>query len=389
MNIRTQLGLLVSGGALLTVALSPGAAAGQTATADPVRVDRTRVNEVQVIGTHNSYHRELSGEQQASFDALTGAPGGYAASLGYSHAGIGDQLAFQDVRGLELDLFPDPVGGLYGAPLLRVAAGLGPLDDPAWFEPGIKVQHIADLDYRTTCVQLTACLEQVETWSDANPSHTPVMIMLELKQSDPVVVAASGVQSPPWDAAALDALDAEIRSVVDEEDLLSPDDVRRPGLTLEESVLQEGWPTLAAARGEVMFLLDNEGELNDVYAEGRPSLEGRAVFTNSTPGEPDAAFLKRNEPRAEQTSIIADLVRQGYLVRTRSDVPLTTVLAEDTEMRDAALASGAQLVSTDFPEVGMSARYDRGYVARLPGGGPVRCNPVNASPGCRLDRTGG
>ena len=49
-------------------------------------------------------------------------------------------------------------------------------------------------------------------------------------------------------------------------------------------------------------------------------------------------------------------MRRGYYVRTRSDVPLQTVIANDTSMLDAALASGAQLISTDFPQIGMSAR---------------------------------
>jgi hypothetical protein len=110
------------------------------------------------------------------------------------------------------------------------------------------------------------------------------------------------------------------------------------------------------------------------------------VFTNSRPGFTDAAFIKRNEPRAASTAEIADLVRRGYYVRTRSDVPLQTVLAKDTSMRDAALASGAQLVSTDFPQIGMSARYDGDFVAALPDGGPARCDPVNALPACRGDR---
>ena len=55
-------------------------------------------------------------------------------------------------------------------------------------------------------------------------------------------------------------------------------------------------------------------------------------------------------------------------------------------MLEAALASGAQLISTDFPEVGMSARYDSDFVARLPVGGTARCNPVNAPRRCDDDR---
>lgn len=82
-------------------------------------------------------------------------------------------------------------------------------------------------------------------------------------------------------------------------------------------------------------------------------------------------------------------MRRGYFVRTRSDVPLQTVAENDRSMLDAALASGAQLISTDFPQIGMSARYGSDFVAALPGGGPARCNPVNAPPGCRGDRLEG
>ena len=40
----------------------------------------------------------------------------------------------------------------------------------------------------------------------------------------------------------------------------------------------------------MLFLLDNEpGPVRDAYVAGRPSLEGRVLFTNSLPGEPDVA----------------------------------------------------------------------------------------------------
>jgi hypothetical protein len=259
---------------------------------------------------------------------------------------------------------------------------MGSLPDPAWREPGVKVLHIADLDYNTTCVRLVTCLEQVKSWSDANSRHVPILIMMELKQSDPRAVAQGGVVAPPWDAAQLAALDVEIRSVFRDSDMITPDDVRRPGRTLEQSVRQFGWPTLDRARGQVAFLIDNEGAVNRIYAAGRPNLEGRVMFTNSVPGQPDAAFIKRNDPEGANNAQIQQLVRDGYLIRTRSDIPLRTVRSGDTAMRDAALASGAHLVSTDFPEIGMSARYDSDFVARLPEGGPARCNPVNARRGC-------
>ncbi len=287
------------------------------------------------------------------------------------------------MRGLELDLFPDPAGGLYAEPLVRKRLGTGPLPDPAWRQPGVKVLHIADLDYNTTCVRLVTCLEQVEAYSDANPGHVPLAVLLELKQSDRRAVAQGGVVAPPWDATALDGLEAEIRSVLGEDDMITPDEVRRPGLTLEESVRRYGWPSLEDSRGKVVLLLDNDpGAIRNAYIAGRPSLEGRVIFTNSRAGQPDAAFIKRNEPRGTNTAQIQDLVRQGYLVRTRSDVPLQTVTSGDTTMLDAALRSGAHVISTDFPEVGMSSRYGSDFVARMPDGGTIRCNPVNARATC-------
>lgn len=352
-----------------------------------------RMNELQVIGTHNSYKRELSRAEEAEYDKLVKRPGDYQEFLAYSHTSIAKQLARQGVRALELDLFGDPKGGLYAEPLIRRRLGLGPLPERAWRRPGIKVLHIADLDYRTTCVLLVQCLRQVKRWSDAHPRHVPVMIQLELKGSDRRVVEQGGVVAPPWELAALEALDAEIRSVFSERDMITPDDVRRPGLTLEQSVRRFGWPALRRARGQVAFLFDNDpGPSSTAYTAGHPNLEGRAVFTNSRPGRPDAAFIKRNEPRNENTAAIQQLVREGYLVRTRSDLPLQTVKSGDTTMLKAALRSGAQIVSTDFPEAGMSARYGSDYVARLPNGRPARCNPVNARANCRsnrLERLGG
>ena len=369
--------------ALFGAILSASPAAAQS----PAGTGPVRMNELQVIGTHNSYKREISEAEQSAYEAAINTPGDYDQFLAYSHAPLPQQLGGQQVRGLEIDLFGDPEGGLYADPLVRQAVGAGPLTDPAWQAPGIKVLHVADVDYETTCVRFVTCLEQVRDWSATNPGHVPLLIMLELKRSDSRVVAAGGVVAPPWDGAALDGLDAEIRSVFDDTQLITPDDVRRPGLSLEQSVLRYGWPRLAHSRGQVAFLLDNDpGPIRDAYRAGRPNLEGRVLFTNSRRGFPDAAFIKRNEPRGANTAQIQELVRAGYLVRTRSDVPLTTVLSGDTTQLQAALESGAQLVSTDFPVPGMTARYGSDFVARLPTGGVARCDPVNARATCRDEK---
>ena len=336
-----------------------------------------RLNQMQVVGSHNSYHRELSPNEQKV--QLQQNPG--SVDLWYSHAPISQQLEDQNVRSLELDLFPDPQGGLYTYPLIRKLTGQGPLTDPAMAQPGIKVMHIPDFDYNTNCDTFVLCLRQVKTWSDQHPNHVPIAINLELKQSDPNVVAAGGVKAPPWDAANLDSVDTEIRSVFSADELLSPDDVRKPGLTLEQSVLTKGWPTLSSVRGQVMFYFDNggPGEIRDIYTAGKPNLEGRAVFTRGPEGAPDAAVTEVNDPRGANEAEIQRLVTKGYLVRTRSDEPMATIRDKDYTRLGIGLASGAQWVTTDFPVAGMAARYDSDFVAKLPGHTPVRCNPVTAT----------
>jgi hypothetical protein len=363
---------------LASVALAASGVAGTAVSKhDSHGGDNLRLNQMQVVGSHNSYHRELSpNEQKVQQQQNAGS-----VDLWYSHAPISQQLEDQNVRSLELDLFPDPQGGLYTYPLIRKLTGQGPLTDPAMAKPGIKVMHIPDFDYNTNCDTFVLCLQQVKTWSDAHPSHVPIAINLELKQSDPNVVAAGGVVAPPWDAGNLDSVDTEIRSVFKEKEILTPDDVRKPGLTLEKSVLTKGWPKLKDARGQVMFYFDNggPGAIRDTYTAGKPNLEGRAVFTRGPEGAPDAAVTEVNDPRGTGQAEIQRLVRKGYLVRTRSDEPMATIRDKDYTRLGIALDSGAQWVTTDFPVAGMAARYDSDFVAKLPGHTPVRCNPVTAT----------
>ncbi len=364
------------------VAVAAAATLSSAAQAEPDRnpAHGLRLNQVQATATHNSYHREVSFAEQKVMEAND--PN--FRNLLYSHASLPVQFERQQVRGIELDVFPDPEGGLYADPLIRKAAGLPPPADPAWQQPGFKVLHWADFDYRTSCVTLTDCLNQVKEWSERNPRHVTVPILLELKQTDPRLEERGGAVSPPWDTAMLDALDAEIRSVFPDHGTVTPDDVRHRGETLEESVLAHGWPRLSQARGKVMFLMDNDDrKIQDAYrAGGRESLQGRVLFTDSEPGRADAAFMKVNDPTGANKAVIQDLVRRGYFVRTRSDVPLDQASTGDTAMLRDALESGAQMISTDFPVPGLAARYGSDYVAELPGGDDtVRCNPVNVREG--------
>src|SRR3954452_11403892 len=332
-----------------------------------------RMNQIQFIGTHNSYHAGLAPGEMA---VLRKQNPQAAASLNYRHPKIEAQLD-AGVRQLELDVYGDAKGGLFADPLfLRLAAKEGPLEPmpPGWAEamkkPGFKVMHANDVDVRSHCVTFVACLQLIRKWSKAHPGHLPIYLQIENKEGS----AREGFAKPePVTKETMDALDVEIRSVFEKGEVVTPDDVRGKHATLEEAVLQEGWPSLDWARNKVVFVLDQE-KVTPLYTEGHASLEDRMMFTNGKPGSPDAAFVKMNNAKSPQ---IADLVRKGYLVRTMTDDP-QSVRSGDTKRQQMGMASGAQILSTDYP---FGWKAESGYHLSLPGE-KVRCNPVNAPKSC-------
>jgi len=341
-----------------------------------------KLNQIQVIGTHNSYHAGIAPSESKLWQAK------YAEAfkgLDYQHQPLMQQFD-SGVRQIELDVFADTKGGLYAhpsGPSNVAAAHLSP--DPDFdpngimAKPGFKVMHVQDVDYRSTCQPFIGCLKEVREWSHAHPGHIPIFILVETKQGK--LEGNLHLTVPEnFTSATFDALDAEIRSVFPPDELITPDDVRGHYKTLNQAVLAGNWPTLASARGKVIFLMDQRS-VGAVYLAGHPSLRGRVLFTNAEPGEPDAAFIERNDGPAAD---ISALVRQGYLIRARTDADTKQARTNDTTTRDAMIASGAQLLSTDYP-VNEPARWDGHFVVTLPDNAVARCNPINASAACNAE----
>jgi len=319
-----------------------------------------RLNQIQVIGTHNSYH--LRGHD--SLLALIAKDNPKAqAELDYGHRPLPEQLSRLGVRQFELDCFADPDGGLYAKPrgiewVLRDGLPPVPPYDSVgkMRQPGIKVMHVPDIDFASSTLTLQDALQQVRNWSVKHPRHVPVFILLELKEGS---LGTNFTRPMPFDRAQLANLEQEILRVFPRESIVTPDDVRGGAATLPEALRTSGWPLLDAVRGRVMFGLDNEGAVRDRYLEGNPALEGRLIFVSVPPTNAAAAWMKRNDPVGGFDEI-QKLVRDGFLVRTRAD--------SDT------FASGAQFVSTDYPEP--DRRFST-YRVRLPGSVVARTNPVN------------
>src|SRR4051812_7173248 len=145
----------------------PAVAVALAAAAPANAAPALRINQLQTIGSHNSYHLEPSPAEKA---LRAGSGLIDETTLEYSFAPLAWQLDREDVRQLELDLWDDPQGALYAAPRLRALVNGGPYA-AAMTQPGIKVLHVQDYDYRTSCLTFVACLREVERWSDAYPWH--------------------------------------------------------------------------------------------------------------------------------------------------------------------------------------------------------------------------
>ncbi|EGY01603.1 hypothetical protein AZA_39016 [Nitrospirillum viridazoti Y2] len=352
---------------------------GLTACATKAPESAIAMNQIQVIGTHNSYHAGIAPNEAVLWKETH--PEQYAA-LDYRHQPLAAQLS-AGVRQVELDIFADSKGGLYAHPAgpgLVAKAGL-PADPPfdphhVMDKPGFKVLHMEDVDYRSTCQPFTACLADIRAWSQAHPGHVPIFILIETKE-EALTLPFPTVTPEALTPASLDALDREILSVFKADEIVTPDAVRGDAVTLNAAIRMRGWPSLEAARGKVVFLLDQK-KVTARYLEGHPGLKGRVAFTNAQPGDADAAFIEMNDGPGDA---ITALVRQGYLVRTRSDADTKEARANDTRRRDMALGSGAQIISTDYPA---SEPAGTGFVVSLPGGVAARCNPVTAGNGCGM-----
>lgn len=337
--------------------------------------DQTRLNQIQVVGTHNSYHVE---PHPSIMELIRRFVPTQAEAIQYSHRPLPDQFSKLGIRQIELDVFADPKGGHYVDPMaLQLVADsklpLVPDPDPtgALDQPGLKVIHEPNFDFATTVKTFAGALRQVKQWSDANPNHIPVMVLVEVKQDG---ISPLFKKPMPFDAAAMDTIDAEILSVFKPDQIITPDSVRGTAASLRDAITGKGWPLLDEARGKIMFALDNGGELRDLYLKGHESLRERVLFASVPAEHPAAAFMRINDPISNFKQI-QNFVKQGFIVRTRADTNTKQARTGDTSRRDKALASGAHFVSTDYPEAN-KAFSD--YSVQIPG--TARRNPVSGRP---------
>jgi len=324
------------------------------------------LNEIQLVGTSESYKLRPS---SSMLGLIRMGSAEDAHELDFAEPPIAAQLDM-GARSLEFDVVNDPKGGLYSHPAGEMMA-MELISDKFihdMSQPGFKVIHILDIDFNSSCMTLVSCLQIVAGWSRAHPGHLPIVI--GIRSNDDKTPMPGATHPEKFDAAAFDALDRAILSVFHPGEIITPDTVQGQYPNLRDAVLAHAWPTLAAARGKVIFLLDDSKEKIVLYRVNRKVLERRVMFVATDTNSPAAAFVTVEDSTKAQGAI-SDAVKAGFIVHTFADADTKEARAGNTQRRDKAFASGAQIISTDFfnadPAVGK-------YQVRVPGGHVAQCN---------------
>ena len=272
--------------------------------------EELRITDGQVWGTHNSYH--------------IAPPTDAIPEWNYTHAPLDQQLE-NGVRQFEIDVVFDPE------------------------REEILVQHIPILDNQSNCDRFLDCLQAIKDWSDDHPWHFPIQVLIEPKDE---VAAWSAVDH-------LDEVDEQIRAVLGER-IWTPLLQLGTSDSLRDSVLDEGWPTLEEIRGHFVFALLDRGESLSVYTRDLSTIQDRVMFPLVDSEHEFAAYFLRDDPYQNG---VAELVQQGFLIRTRGDASLVF----DEQRLEMAFSSGAHAVSVDTQESLSQINPNR----------PVLCNPYS------------
>jgi hypothetical protein len=334
-------------------------------------MDDLPINKIQIIGSHNSYKEAID---PALLGKIRYVDYALARSLDYSHAGLPEQLSL-GLHNLEIDLYADAKGGKYAHPRglrwVGKARGSLPYDPQGEMrEPGFKIFHVQDIDFRSNCLTLKRCLRELRNWSDEHKGHYPVFITINAKDD---FIPFPGFTLPEkFRSFEFDQLDKAITDNLGTDKIITPDDVRGRYPTLESAVLAGHWPTMAEARGKFIFILDETGKKRAAYIGGHPSLRNRMLFVDGVPGTPEAAFLIVNDP-VRDSPRIRDLVLKGYMVRTRADADTQEARRNDLSRFNAACASGAQIITTDYYR--KSTHFPSDYVVCFEKGEYMRAGP--------------
>ncbi len=285
-------------------------------------INGSKINEVQYLATHNSYKTGLVPATKFLYHGPLFAIMGD--KYDYYFDTFTEQLN-QGIRSFELD--PNYVKK----------------DDGTYT---VECVHSSLLEACSTAVDFQLALTEFKLWMDYNPSHMPLIILLEPKGEDSYV------------ADAFKLYDQMISDTFGDK-LITPKDFLGDTYADFDAFRKDNaYPTIGEAQGKIMFLLHDKKYVDNYIKDYNTIKEWKlfpALNYSLLEERPDVSkfscFAISND--ASDDERIKSLIERGYMVRTRLD-EYSKISEEGLEK---GVASGANIMSSDYPPTN-SKRYD-------------------------------
>jgi len=283
-----------------------------------------KLNEISALATHNSY--KTMPTMYISYP-LSVFFGQRVKNGWYEMSPFTEQLN-QGYRGLELDV--------------------------CCYDNKFLLMHDPFSDWNTHSPDFELALKEIKLWSDTNPGHIPIHIMLQIRNQ----FSFYTYKFQTMTKERLVAMDALIEEVFGDA-VITPGQIKGSYATLNEAVKAQAWPKVKDSLGKVYFtILFDKPKIEKNYLDIDPTFATQQAFVFIHPKDTPnsySSFILADSPFEEG---LADLIDQGYILRTRIDEQFD----HSTERFQASIILGSTILSTDYPQ---GNQYEDGYVCKL------------------------
>ncbi len=281
--------------------------------------DGVKINEIAVIGTHNSYQMLPTPQKYAFEKYLMFISGGK--------------------KGTKLNFEMDPYTVQLECGIRNLEIDIETVDKDG--EISFIVTHSPISDNTSSAYDFAKGLSEIALWSDNNPKHLPVYLLIEPKGEVPSIN-----NMKDFSVEYAKELDEIIREVLGDR-LLTPEQTMGKYQSFEEMRMADGWPSLKDVAGKIIVLL-HPCDVTDEYINIDTSLASQAMFPMlrfDSIDKPYASFILDNEPEAATENNKKTIGEKNLMVRTRAD----NYPAFNEERYEYTDNCGSHIITTDYP----------------------------------------
>lgn len=283
--------------------------------------DGVKINEIAVLGTHNSYQTLATKETRFLMNIID--------TITLKKLGL-------DTFDFEMDTLTEQLE----MGIRNVEIDIETLDEGEKIE--FKVTHNSIVDNASSAYDFEKAMEEIKLWSDNNPGHIPVFVIVEPKS---FVVEVNGMKKFSLEYAK------ELDKILEEtlgDSLLTPEDMLRDYASFKDMRENDDWLTLKETQGKIMVLL-HDCDVTESYIAIDESIKTQKMFPMlryDDRNESYTSFILENDPWRATERKKDSIDECNLIVRTRADKYPNF----STERYEVTEECGSQIITTDFPE---------------------------------------